>query len=375
MNYYYIGLNANNAIENDHFFKGSITIYPTLEKGNIFFSNQYLEDTYSIQFMDCYKKFVEDTVSNILKKEQAIFFCFNQKVKKMCQEIGNIPMAESNEEDFLANINNKFKIREKYKKEIPILRYEYIKEGITDYSYLCKLMDADKMVLQEKTGAGGETTFFVDSEDSLRRVSNPQSEYCISNYQENIPLNVTTIIGANEILYLAKSIQLIKIMNQKFKYVGGDFRYIEYLQDSILKKVDEYSQIICLSLQQEGYRGVLGIDFIITTNGKVFFMELNPRFQSSSFMINLYLKQYWNCDIAELNYDALRENKLKDIQFNQNEIKYSFLNCNSEISFDHIEDFYVLNKGYSEKNQNSIYRKIYKRTILYEDSFEKIPRR
>jgi len=57
--YYYIGFNSNNSICNKLFFDGSISLYPTGEKGNIPYSRKKkLKDTESDKFLENYKEFV-----------------------------------------------------------------------------------------------------------------------------------------------------------------------------------------------------------------------------------------------------------------------------------------------------------------------------
>ena len=55
---YYIGFNANNAICNDKFFSGSITLYPTGENGNVFYSNNKIIDRNRIDFEDKYTQYI-----------------------------------------------------------------------------------------------------------------------------------------------------------------------------------------------------------------------------------------------------------------------------------------------------------------------------
>ena len=79
---FYIGFNANNAICNAKFFDGSITLYPTGEKGNIYYSNKLIDDTTSIIFMEKYKNFIYNAVMNIQNKNKNVkFLCFNEKIR------------------------------------------------------------------------------------------------------------------------------------------------------------------------------------------------------------------------------------------------------------------------------------------------------
>ena len=65
-------------------------------------------------------------------------------------------------------------------------------------------------------------------------------------------------------------------------------------------KINNYSEIILTRLKSLGYRGIIGIDFIIKGND-VYFLELNPRYQASSFLIDAALTSQGYCDLTELN--------------------------------------------------------------------------
>ena len=116
-----------------------------------------------------------------------------------------------------------------------------------------------------------------------------------------------------------------------------------------------------------GYRGILGIDFILK-NDIVYFMEINPRFQSSSFLISKSLYKKYNIDIAQLHYNALIGKSKDNIKLGN--INNSFLNCNSLENFDCLENYEILTNGYFKFNKNSFYRKIFKRSIIEELDFE-----
>ena len=364
---YYIGFNANNAICNESFFEGSITLYPTGEKGNIYYSKEPIdrnEDDFEIK----YKKFIYNAAKKIQfdNDNNVEFICFNDKIRRICSDFSDIFFVKNNDESLLNFINDKFAIRDYFKNnyDMPLLEYEYI--NYKDYDELVKRYNTKKFVLQEKNGAGGSTTYYVKNKEEYNKINN-NNKCCISKYIKNTPLNITLIISKKDIIYLPISVQLIKIINNKFKYVGGDFAYTNNLDINLIDTINKYSSIIGLDLQKQGYRGVLGIDYILSEN-KIYFMEINPRFQSSSFLISECLFKYYNTTVAELNYLSLNNKPLPKIDIRR--INKSFLNCNEVQSFGNYNYDEIIKNGYFDKNPSSFYRKIFNDSIINSIDFE-----
>lgn len=355
---YYIGFNANNAICNDQFFKGSITLYPTKEKGNIYFSDQLLIDTKSDAFLENYKQFIHSKIKEI---NNGKFICFNEKTYKLCQDIDVIRGNDKSLVDFL---NDKFATRNFVKDCVPILEYSIFNE--LDYEDIKNTLGS-KFVVQGKNGSGGDNTYLVTNKNELNII--PNGTYCISKYVKHLPLNITLIIGDEEIIFLPISIQLIMLTDNKFKYVGGDFNYINNIDKKIIDKINDYSQKIGTKVKNKGYRGILGIDYILTENNEIIFMEINPRFQASSFLISLNLFEQYSLTIAELHYLAITNQHLPKIDLKMNE---SFVNCNSIQAFNNLENYKIIDKGYFKDNPTSIYRKVFNYSILNKELFEKI---
>lgn len=368
-NVYYIGLNANNAICNESFFSGSITIYPTNEKGNKYYSNTLLKDTKSDSFFKSYKKFIYEEALKIQKSNSlSKFMFFNEKVKELCSDMKNINFIKGNDSSLIKKLNDKFYVREFIKNDVPILDYYYTKE--LDYNFLTQKFNCSDFVIQTSSGSGGSTTILVSSESDLEGIKDKAELYSVSQYQKHLPLNITLIIADDSTIYLPISVQLIKPTDRKFKYVGADFEFAKNLDLKIRKSILEYSSIISKKVKDIGYRGVLGIDYMLTSEGKVFFIEINPRFQSSSFFINLELEKKFNTNIAELNYLALTNYKIPNI--NLESINGSFVNANINQQILNNNKSNNIYNGYFKDNINSYYRKLYDYSIVNLDNFEKI---
>ena len=80
---YYVGFNAGNAVGNEEFFEGSITVYPTGEVGNIFYSDKFLGDMNSEVSLSEYKEFLCSKIQSIQEQHpESKFMYFNPKIKK-----------------------------------------------------------------------------------------------------------------------------------------------------------------------------------------------------------------------------------------------------------------------------------------------------
>ena len=119
-----------------------------------------------------------------------------------------------------------------------------------------------------------------------------------------------------------------------------------------------------------GYRGILGIDYILTEDGTIYFMEINPRFQASSFLLSKELEKYCSTNIAELHYLALTKKKIGTIYIE--DMDQSFLNCNDTQLFENLKHDSIIENGYFKDNKTSYYRKIYNESIVKNSIFENL---
>src|SRR5699024_617337 len=106
--------------------------------------------------------------------------------------------------------------------------------------------------------------------------------------EKNISINVHMVIYEDEVLILPSSIQIIQNIDNHLSYMGNDFSTYSKLDKKLKKMLYNYSLEIGNHLRKIGYLGVCGLDFIVTTND-VIFMEINPRFQASTVLLNKQL--------------------------------------------------------------------------------------
>ena len=156
-----------------------------------------------------------------------------------------------------------------------------------------KFENHEKFVIQENHSAGGRGTILLNenNNENVLKILESNESYIVSPFYENsFSINIHVLISNSSIFLLPPSIQIIENINDNLMYKGAD--YIEYQNANIevKNKVKNYANRIGNALLKIGYKGVLGIDFLV--KGKnVYFLEINPRFQASSVLINKALKE------------------------------------------------------------------------------------
>lgn len=206
-----------------------------------------------------------------------------------------------NDQNLINFVNDKFKIKSFLKDYVPVLNCIFLNGKECNYNELKQKYDGEKFVAQTKSGSGGFGTVVLDGKD----IDLGNHTYMVTKYCEgNIPINIHVLISKNDILLLPPSIQIIDKSANKLAYKGGDFiSYKNLVTPEIDAKVKNYAYVVAEKLKKRGYRGLLGIDSIIYDN-EVYFMEINPRFQNSSTILNKALKENSLPSLQELQYEC-----------------------------------------------------------------------
>lgn len=285
----WIGIQESEIENTSDLFMGSITIFGSNQNGNY-----ALDKCYNTRFdynedIDEWFEFVNLTAEKIIERYPDAHFV-------LYYPMDAIHYSESVTSRLVGYIDtqkldlwdSKFKCREWLGNEIPVLPNEvcYGQRILRK----CTLTIDPPYVLQGEYSCGGSETWLLSaqSKETVFSKIDINNIYSITPYiKNNISVNIHLIIYAERVLLFPASIQLIRINPEtfNFEYVGADFIAYKYLPETIKKKVLSYSEIIGERLRKSGYLGICGIDFI-TTSDYVYFSEINPRFQSSTFLIN-----------------------------------------------------------------------------------------
>ncbi len=233
--------------------------------------------------------FLAEKIGNIIKEMPGSRFFwhtqlnFNQKPLFISTAIYN------NSVNLINKLRNKAFSRQLFSNDVDVIPCIKIPFGKCNYSQLKKMFpQSDIFVVQSKLGAGGHTTYVVSEESFNPKINLPPDELVLVSvyYSKMLAINQHVIVNSDEILCLPPSVQLIeKDAKNRLVYRGGDYSSISMLGKDKLSKVEDASNIIGNKLAIMGYKGCVGIDFLID-DMCLYFVELNPRFQSSTRLLN-----------------------------------------------------------------------------------------
>ena len=305
---FWIGIQESEIKQTYELFAGSITIFGSGKDGNFAFDKVYnLRYNYNhdndlwFEFVNmCADKIIlqyPDCAFVLYYPMDAVFY--NQQITSR--------LIGANDSVMLDAWDNKFRCREWLGNDIPTVENE-IKYGHNIIENGANLLrNGHEFVIQGEYSCGGSDTWLLteSSRDTIFAKVDPDRLYSLSPYIEhNISVNIHLIIYSNEVIILPASIQLIDLNTNSFEYQGADFIAYRHLPQNIKDKVIQYSSVIGERLRRSGYLGVCGVDYI-TTEQEVYFSEINPRFQSSTFLLNYALnKNRLDYSIQQLHLDA-----------------------------------------------------------------------
>lgn len=214
-----------------------------------------------------------------------------------------------NKENILKLLKDKSATRKIFSSLVPIVPFQEI-VYFSNFDFSTLFEDACKFIFQENNSSGGYGTHIIDLTHTNDLNHFLGKKFMISPYYEkSIPINVHLIIGEKSILLFPGSVQIMKIINNKMLYLGADFITFQDLSIDYRIKLKEYTKKLGKYLQKLGYRGIVGFDFIITEE-EIMFVETNARFQASTHLLNMALKNMKFPTMQEMQITAFSNNEL-----------------------------------------------------------------
>ena len=355
---YWIGIKESDLADVENIFRKSITFFGNNTESNSSYSatsgqriNHNLENKNV-------NSFIAQSIENTLEKDNdAHFIYYSPYHSYYLPEKFSSQVYCQNEKNVLEMLRSKITTRFWLSTIIPIIPSTLINSSKCTYQEISSLFPGkvENYVIQKNYSAGGYSTFLLGKADKLE--FEQKTMLMVSPYISNcISLNVTVIIYEQEIVLLPASIQIIVEDNKRLLYKGADFIAYETLDMELQYKTRLYSEKICENLRNLGYLGICGIDFI--TDGKeVYFMEVNERFQASSALINIALKERGLASLQKMNIEAFTlprcSSDLSNFRVNYSNYIYTYHECYKQCYQ------YIFEKAQNNKN---VYR-------IVEDNF------
>lgn len=351
---YWIGVRESEIMCTGRLFAGSISVFGSNIQNNVSFDKEF-----SWRF-DCnidhseWLDYVNGKVEQIIERDPACEFMlyypadypyYSEKVRERVKYL--------NDMDLITLLENKIQSKLWIGDYVPILPYSLeIGCDIQFHKLRSKFEDVEKFVIQSTSSCGGSGTwlFSAQAADAVHEFIEDDRRYLVTPYiEKSISLNIHVVIYAEEIVFLPPSVQIISTENECFSYEGGDFIAYQRLPKNMREKLTEYAYTLGNLLRDKGYRGVCGIDFL-ARGADLYFMEVNSRFQASTFLINRALKTNGvPSSVQNLHKDAF-EHSTCSYEIPPFDVPYSFY-CYSyhQADIDRVRQLYDIQKAYCQQ--------------------------
>lgn len=327
----FIGKYQSDMAYTGHYFNGSITFYGDGTNGNIYCCSKHSR----VYDKNVFINFIIKNIKYRLDKYNFIFY--NQgyayevinKFPECKEHILNI-----NSRELLDWLSNKTLVRVWAQNLIDVPSFCTVTGSECTFSNFKKLFPQEnEFVIQDNYSSGGLGSFIIKKDQNMKaNILNPCNIYLVSPLLKNsYSINIHILVGKFNQIIFSPSIQIIDPNQSPLIFRGSDYIEAQKIPKLIINNLYNCTKKIGNKLGKMNYRGICGLDFIVQNN-KLYFIEINPRFQGSSFLINRTLFENNLPSLYELNEMAfsnepikIEKKKLENLNINYSyyKIKYS----------------------------------------------------
>ena len=302
------------------YFDVSITFWGSnVNNNHAFCTTERLRDNYGDDFSQYVLKNLLLYISKYQGVNIAIHFynnSFAYKLVNLYPPLKNY-VVNINSQKIYSILRHKTLSRVWLQNTVNVPQFAYLSKDECMYKKLLnKFPHYNKFIVQKSISGGGNGTYLIYADNWEEVICNldVNDVFLVSPYYEdNISLSCHLIIDNKKVTVFPVSKQLLRFEDNKLYYCGN-----EYLNndDSLAINLKKVATIVGNRLMRIGYRGICGLDFIFSDN-KILLIEINPRYQGSSYLINAELKKRNLPSLFELNEIAfnncINENITKSI--------------------------------------------------------------
>lgn len=290
--YIWIGHREAELFKTNDFFSNSITTWGSNTNGNISYCQEYKTRNFDNELRN---EFIANKLKGLLKdsKNKVMFYSSTLAYSLMKEH----PEFEENficlnSKTLLNLLNDKINTKLWISNHLPVLEFVLLSGHDCQFEQFKNFFpNHECFIIQEAKSSGGLGTFFVDAQNCSYVISQLKKDtlYLLSYFAyPSFSLNSHILITDNDVIVLPPSIQIIEKYGCNLIYSGADFVNYKYIEKKHREKIYGYSKKIGKLLQGIGYKGLCGIDYLVYNN-EVYFVEINPRFQASTILLNIAL--------------------------------------------------------------------------------------
>ena len=381
--YIWVGHRESEIFKTNCFFSLSITSWGSNKNGNIAYCKKF--NTRDID-NEIKRNFIIDKLKELLlnKNYKVMFYSptLAYSLLKLCPDFKNNFIC-LNSKSILDLLDNKINTRLWLSNYMPVLKTALLSSLDCQIQNLKSLFpNYSNFIIQEPRSSGGLGTFLINSYNCMDVLSELKQDslYLVSGYAyPSFSVNSHILISKDDVIIFPPSTQIIENNGNKLTYSGADYINYTNIDKKYKEKIYEYSVKIGQLLKEIGYIGICGVDFLIYAK-EVYFVEINPRFQASTFLLNIELERQGLPCIQELQLLAfygqkiLCSEKIKHMSINYSFYRYKKEKIDTEKQYieklallkENMETKYIMYDGFVDKEYNTgtyLYQAIWNRHI------------
>ena len=310
----WLGPRESDILTAGNYFDKSITFYGNNGPDNYAYCNEYRSNNH---YDEDYFNFIFDSLDELLAQDPdcVVHSYSGGNTHKMIEMRPDYEpyFKYINPESMLEWFGNKTYSRVWMSNSVDVPRYAVLSKPQCTYEALSKRFPGyDEFILQLNHSSGGKGTWKLNLENETKLFEEIPGTvpFLVSPYYSNsISANCHIVVGENESVLLPTSAQLITVQDDKMIYSGGDFAYGKRIDEMMGETLYEFKSIMAEVMAEAGYRGVCGVDFLVW-EGTILLIEINARYQGSTFVLNHELTKRGYPNITELTVAAFENTGL-----------------------------------------------------------------
>lgn len=303
----WLGPRESDVPHSDPCFCGSITIFGSGRGNNCSYSKDIHTRVNHNEPDSLPDEYCNKNIEKYIEKYPDLkIFYYNPLYSQALLPHNQDRVIGRNDFALLKLFNSKSEMRGIAAKYIPIVPFQRIDSPKQLQAAMDGLQKGAHYILQENNASGGNGTHIIDQSNLEYFLAKFDAEkaFFVSPYiKRSIPVNIHCILTDKATVVFPGSVQLVKEVNGRIIYMGADFITYQSLPHQNKEAIRNCGERLCAVMQSMGYRGILGIDFLLV-EGQPLFLEVNARFQASTTLLNRTLADHGIPSIQELHLAA-----------------------------------------------------------------------
>ncbi len=364
---YWVGIKESEIRSCINLFKGSVTFIGSGKNGNISYSARFGKILNYNRDSDVLENFIREVLYSLIRQNLNVKFMFyNPRFAFYFGEEIVKRTIVTNKIYPYNLLRDKMKTRLWLSNTIPTLESIALSYSQCSIEYFKKIFPGNtSFIVQGCTGSGGNDTYVVDDKswETVKKCLNKYEIFLLSPYiKASFSINVHVIIG-NNIVITPASVQIVERVENRLIFHGSDFIAYDSLSYKVKEKVRLYADKAAKLIKNIDYKGILGIDFLVSDT-EVYFLEINPRFQSSTPLLNEVLSKKYGITLQDIYLKIYSDEEYVIPQF-QYDVPFSSYITDAHQSYGHYPEY--LKNAVESKEVSAVLRDGFDENKIYEE--------